>query len=142
MNRTHPEHPGGVQSPHRITADVPFETAIAPLRLLVLPEGRAVELLKPAVVVGRHSDVEVRLAYPDVSRRHCRLVFANGLWCVQDLDSLNGVFVNDERMHEATLYEGDRVRVGAATLVVLHAPTPCGVLRSISDALAATEYAI
>jgi pSer/pThr/pTyr-binding forkhead associated (FHA) protein len=91
---------------------------VAALRLVVLPAGRPVEVSKPVVVVGRHSDVELRLAYPDVSRRHCRLVFAGGAWQVHDLDSLNGVFVNGERMHEATLYEGDQVKIGEATLVV------------------------
>jgi pSer/pThr/pTyr-binding forkhead associated (FHA) protein len=95
---------------------------VIPLRLMVLPEARPVELAKPAVLVGRHSDVELRLAYPDVSRRHCRLVYADGVWQVQDLDSLNGLFVNGERMHEATLYEGDHIRVGEATLVITEAP--------------------
>ncbi len=111
--------------------------AIIPLRLLVLPEERPVELAKHAVVVGRHSAAELRLTYPDVSRRHCRLVYADGVWQIQDLDSLNGLFINGERMHEATLYEGDEIRIGEATLVVTQAPVPAGmeVLRSIAAAL-------
>jgi pSer/pThr/pTyr-binding forkhead associated (FHA) protein len=110
---------------------------ITPLRFLVMPDGRPVEVRKPVVVVGRHTDVELRLAYPDVSRRHCRLVFADGVWQVHDLDSLNGLFVNGERMHEATLYEGDRLRVGEATLLVTEAPEPEGadMLRHIAAAL-------
>jgi pSer/pThr/pTyr-binding forkhead associated (FHA) protein len=110
---------------------------IIPLRLMVLPEARPVEFAKPAVLVGRHSDVELRLAYPDVSRRHCRLVYTEGVWQIQDLDSLNGLFINGERMHEATLYDGDEIRVGEATLLVTEAPLPPGaeVLRSIAAAL-------
>jgi pSer/pThr/pTyr-binding forkhead associated (FHA) protein len=118
------------------------EHAIPALRLVVLPEGRPIELTKPVVVVGRHTDVELRLAYPDVSRRHCRLVFDDGVWQVNDLDSLNGIYVNGERMQEATLYEGDRLRIGEVTLLITAAPVStkttsaaAQVLRSIASAL-------
>jgi pSer/pThr/pTyr-binding forkhead associated (FHA) protein len=128
-----------LQGPHKLAGDV----GVPPLRLLVLPGGQQVEVAKPVALIGRHSDVELRLAYPDVSRRHCRLVFGDGVWHIHDLDSLNGLFVNGERMHEATLYDGDRIRIGEATLVVTDAPAPMckpagpatQVLRSIADAL-------
>ncbi len=121
-----------LQGPHLRPGDL--VESVAPLRLLVLPQGRVVELGKPAVLVGRHTDADLRLAYPEVSRRHCRLVFEDGLWHVHDLDSLNGIFVNGERMHAATLYEGDRIRLGEVTLLVTAAPAP-EMLRSIADAL-------
>jgi S-DNA-T family DNA segregation ATPase FtsK/SpoIIIE len=108
-----------------------------------MPAGSAVEVMQPTVVIGRHSEAELRLPYADVSRRHCRLAFTSGVWQIHDLDSLNGVFINGERMHEATLYEGDEVRLGTATLRVIAAPLPqrvlsgteAQVLRSIVDAL-------
>jgi pSer/pThr/pTyr-binding forkhead associated (FHA) protein len=119
----------GLQGPHQVSHFVP-------LLIKVLPEGRVVELTRPAVVVGRHSGADLRLAYPDVSRRHCRLVFDEGLWRVHDLDSLNGVYVNGERMNEAALYAGDEIRLGEATLLVTAAPGPeAEVLRSIADVL-------
>jgi len=130
--------------PHRQIGDGRSTAGAAePLRLLVLPAGWALEVVKPVVLVGRHSDVELRLAYPDVSRRHCRLVFCGGLWHIHDLDSRNGVFVNGVRLHETALYTGDRIDLGTATLVVTAAPGPAPVaagpeaemLRSISDAL-------
>jgi pSer/pThr/pTyr-binding forkhead associated (FHA) protein len=99
----------------------------------------------PIAVVGRHSEVELRLAYPDISRRHCRLVFEDGVWHVHDLDSLNGLFINGERMHDAALYEGDRIQVGEATLLVTAAPSrkltgpATEVLRSIAAALPQRE---
>ncbi|HYV37887.1 MAG TPA: FHA domain-containing protein, partial [Gemmataceae bacterium] len=63
----------------------------------------------------RHSAADVRLALPDVSRRHCRFVFSDGSWRVFDLNSLNGVFVNGERLQEATVFHGDRIRIGSLT---------------------------
>jgi pSer/pThr/pTyr-binding forkhead associated (FHA) protein len=128
-----------IQGPHARHSDTP---EVAPLRLLVMPTGSAIEVAQPAVVVGRHSEAELRLPYPDVSRRHCRLAFSAGAWQIRDLDSLNGLFVNGERMHEATLYEGDEIRLGTVALRVLTAPPPrilsgneAQVLRSISEVL-------
>lgn len=89
-----------------------------PLRLLLHPGGLCVEMNKPDMLVGRHSGADVRLSLPDVSRRHCRFVFANGVWNVFDLNSLNGVFVNGERLHEANVFHGDRIRIGSLTFEV------------------------
>ena len=53
-----------------------------------------------------------------VSRLHCRLTAtADGLEVV-DLKSTNGTFVNDKRIHKATLAAGDRLRVGRVELAV------------------------
>ena len=98
------------------------------------------EVSRPAVVVGRHSAADIRLAIADVSRRHCRLTFQEGFWHIIDLNSLNGLYVNDERVHEAVLQEGDVIRLGSVTMVVQSVaedgppPSKC-VLRSIADSL-------
>jgi predicted component of type VI protein secretion system len=89
-----------------------------PLRLLLHPGGLCVEMTKPDTLVGRHSGADVRLSLPDVSRRHCRFVFADGTWRVFDLNSLNGIYVNGERLHEATVTHGDRIRIGSLTFDV------------------------
>jgi pSer/pThr/pTyr-binding forkhead associated (FHA) protein len=88
------------------------------LRLVLQPGGLCMELNKPDMLVGRHSSVDVRLSLADVSRRHCRLQFADGAWRVLDLNSLNGVYVNGERLQEATLFHGDRLRIGSLTFEV------------------------
>ncbi len=90
----------------------------APLRLTLEAIGMSIDVQQPNVVVGRHSDAEVRLALPEISRRHCRIAFENDRWRVYDLSSLNGVFVNGERMQEATLYDGDRLQLGTFSMVV------------------------
>jgi pSer/pThr/pTyr-binding forkhead associated (FHA) protein len=70
------------------------------------------------MLIGRHSDADVRLSLPDVSRRHCRLVFAASRWQIFDLNSLNGVFVNGDRVQQATLDDGDIIRIGGLTFQV------------------------
>jgi pSer/pThr/pTyr-binding forkhead associated (FHA) protein len=93
-----------------------------------------VDLTRPELVIGRHTDADVRLPLPDVSRRHCRFVFADQRWHVFDLNSLNGVYVNGERVTQAELHDQDVVRIGsyyfevhleaAANTIRLDAPSP------------------
>jgi pSer/pThr/pTyr-binding forkhead associated (FHA) protein len=137
-----------VQGPHwrPAAADGPG-VPCPPLRLLLQPGGQVVDCTRPDLVVGRHSLADVRLPLPDVSRRHCRLVCRDGSWQVVDLDSLNGVFVNGEKVREATLHHRDVLRVGGFLLEVdlqsadntvslSDEERPAdGVLRSIADAL-------
>ena len=148
MEQTHPPVEANghtLQGPHK---DPRQETppGFMPLRLLLLPGGLCVEITRPNMLVGRHSEADVRLALPDVSRRHCRFLFQHGNWKVIDLNSTNGVFVNGERMHEATLYDGDQVGLGSFLFAVrLETPSRTlpqrspessnGVLQRIGEAL-------
>ncbi|MFL5240948.1 MAG: FHA domain-containing protein [Gemmataceae bacterium] len=124
------------------------ETPFIPLRLVLQPSGYGVDLTRPEMILGRHSVADIRLPLPDVSRRHCRFLFEGGQWRVFDLGSLNGVFVNGERVESATLHEGDMIGIGgytfSASMLVNHkdhqdpAETQDSgeaVLRSIADAL-------
>ncbi len=93
-------------------------SGFVPLRLVVQPTGVVLEVRRPDVVLGRHSEADVRLPLPDISRRHCRLRFDDGQWRIFDLESSNGVFINGERMQEANLYDGDRLQLGMCTCLV------------------------
>src|SRR5262249_33644790 len=86
---------------------------VRPLRLVLVPTGMSVELTRGEHLLGRHSTADVRLPLADVSRRHCRLIFAEATWTIIDLDSLNGVFVNTERVQQPALSHGDRIRIGS-----------------------------
>lgn len=97
-----------------------------PLRLVLYPNGGAVELKKPDLVVGRHSGADVRLILPDVSRRHCRFTFTADGWRVTDLGSTNGVFVNGEKIAETRLRPRDLIRIGSYVFEVDPRPGSCG----------------
>jgi pSer/pThr/pTyr-binding forkhead associated (FHA) protein len=107
-----------LQGPHKDPRQADLPLGFVPLELTLLPAGPSVELDRADMVIGRHSDADIRLGIPDVSRRHCRLVFQHGFWKIIDLKSLNGVFVNGERMQEATLYDSDQIRLGGFTFSV------------------------
>lgn len=67
------------------------------------------------VVIGRDADCEACCLDPSVSRTHARVELRpDGAYRVTDLDSRNGTFVNDDRVRERALRDGDNVRVGNA----------------------------
>ncbi len=101
------------RGPHwRVNAGGPATPDVMPLRLCLRPGRFAVEVTRSGMVFGRHSSADVRLPLPDVSRRHCRFDYEGGRWHVTDLDSLNGVFVNDAMVERAELHDRDTLRVG------------------------------
>ena len=108
----HPARP--LFGPH-----VPMPAGFAPLVLRLDAEGLVIELACPDALLGRHSNSDFRLAFPEISRRHCRIVFENGAWHVYDLKSLNGIFVNGERVNESILYTGDRLWIGCVKMRVV-----------------------
>ena len=85
--------------------------AFEPLRLRLQPGGHVLDLNGPDLLLGRHSEADLRMPLPDVSRRHCRFVYSEEGWEIIDLASLNGVFVNGERVERAMLQPGDSVRI-------------------------------
>jgi pSer/pThr/pTyr-binding forkhead associated (FHA) protein len=101
--------------------------AFVPLRLVLQPGGQVVELPHPDMLLGRHTDADLRLPLPDVSRRHCRCVFQEGTWQVHDLNSLNGTYVNGERVQQAALRKRDLLGIGGFTFEVDLAEGPHAV---------------
>ena len=70
-------------------------------------------------IVGRAEDVSVPLMMSKISRHHARVVVANGVLSIEDLDSRNGTYVNGIRIvGKQPLQPGDEIRIGGQTLVV------------------------
>src|SRR5690606_16259528 len=70
--------------------------------------------------VGRHPDSDIFLDDITVSRRHAEFYrHGRGHFTVRDTGSLNGTYVNRERIEEVPLYGGDEVQIGKFRLVFL-----------------------
>src|ERR1700749_5136856 len=68
------------------------------------------ELDGDRAVIGRSADCEVPLDVPAVSRRHAAILRERGHYFIEDLQSRNGTFLNDNSLTErAPLGEGDRL---------------------------------
>src|SRR6202795_1699519 len=61
------------------------------------------------VGIGRSPDNDLPVDNLAVSNHHARVFFEAGRLVVEDLDSLNGTFVNDLRVERATLHDGDSI---------------------------------
>lgn len=67
--------------------------------------------------IGRSRDNEMTLDDNSVSRRHAEIQrVGSGKFILYDLDSLNGVFVNDEKISRHKLDEGDIIEIGDFSL--------------------------
>ena len=67
--------------------------------------------------VGRLPESDVFLDDVTVSRSHARVERRDGSFFVSDLGSLNGTYVNGERVDETKLASGDEIQVGKFKLV-------------------------
>jgi len=68
---------------------------------------------------GRHPDSDIFLDDVTVSRRHAEFYRQGGFFTVRDVGSLNGTYVNRERIEEAQLAGGDEVQIGKFRLLFL-----------------------
>lgn len=61
---------------------------------------------------GRHTSSEIFLDDVTVSRRHAEFVREGNSFRVRDVGSLNGTYVNRQRVDECSLQSGDEVQIG------------------------------
>jgi pSer/pThr/pTyr-binding forkhead associated (FHA) protein len=88
-------------------------------------ELRRVQLRRPRTVVGRQSGCHVRIPSAEVSRQHCELHVGENDLYVEDLNSVNGTYINDVAViGKQRLNPGDRLLVGPLLFVVEFAPVP------------------
>jgi diguanylate cyclase (GGDEF)-like protein len=78
-----------------------------------------IALPKEGLVIGRDADCGLVLVDADVSRHHARIESRDGNYVVRDLDSTNGIFVNNRKQRETALSPGDLIRLGKVILKFL-----------------------
>jgi hypothetical protein len=62
--------------------------------------------------IGRSPDSNIFLDDVTVSRKHAAVSYLNGQWTIDDAGSLNGTYVNKNRVSNANLVDGDEVQIG------------------------------
>ena len=106
------EGDGGFESGH----DLAFHGLERRIVEFALFRTKAFELSKDRVIIGRLPESDVTVPDPGVSRRHAEIRRENGGYLVADLGSTNGTMVNEARVSERTLEDGDRITVGGTVL--------------------------
>lgn len=95
-------------------------------------------------LIGRSDQAHLYLPHdPFFSRNHCLLEIAPPKCFLRDLGSANGTYVNNQRVQEAYLNNGDRVQGGQTVMEVQvttdAAPTPSGHLQATQPAIVVVE---
>ena len=80
--------------------------------------GKSFRLGARPVVIGRGVEADVAIAGDDVSRKHARIEWRGDHFIVADAGSSNGTTVNGIPIREAELHAGDRITLGAGTILV------------------------
>lgn len=79
--------------------------------------GMALDLNAHITRLGRHPDSEINLDDITVSRRHAEIERTARGHLVRDVGSLNGTYVNGQRIDEVLLQQGDELQVGKFRLL-------------------------
>jgi pSer/pThr/pTyr-binding forkhead associated (FHA) protein len=78
--------------------------------------GSTYRLEAEPVAAGRHPDSDIFLDDITVSRRHAVIERSGETFLLRDVGSLNGTYVNRERVEESALHDGDEIQIGRFVL--------------------------
>lgn len=79
-------------------------------------QGKLTLIPGKSYIVGRADDSDLRLDDPRVSRHHARLLYENGSWWIEDLQTTNGTRKNGVALRRERLQDGDELTVGLTML--------------------------
>jgi len=114
------------------------------MRLVVKQNSQIVnefQFSKGPVYLGRNTNNQVFLPDRSVSRQHA-VIFStpDGQWIVEDLDSANKTYLNDEAIHKVPIKTGDMLRIAGFTIEIqLEEDAPLEEPTHLEDTLIATE---
>lgn len=83
--------------------------------------GQSFALYRDEMVMGRSRVCDVQIADPKVSRQHAMIRLYKGHYFLQDMESSRGTAVNQSRVDNHLLKQGDEIRIGD-TLFIFHLP--------------------
>jgi pSer/pThr/pTyr-binding forkhead associated (FHA) protein len=81
--------------------------------------GARIALSDATTTVGRHPESDLFLDDITVSRRHAEISYSAGRYQIRDVGSLNGTYVNRQRVEDVWLEPGDEVQIGKFKLVFM-----------------------
>lgn len=94
------------------------QTSMVPQNAFLIIRGSTnFPLQKPVVNVGRHSENDLVLHDPHISRHHAQLRAINYRYVIFDVGSTGGIYLNEKKITRASLHAGDVIRMGTVHLI-------------------------
>ncbi len=78
-----------------------------------------IPITKPVISIGRVDKNDIKIENLAVSRQHAKIIQDGDRYIIEDLNSLNGTFVNEKRVMKGILRNHDEILVGKHTLVFI-----------------------
>jgi pSer/pThr/pTyr-binding forkhead associated (FHA) protein len=78
-----------------------------------------IPITKPAITIGRVDKNDIKIENLAVSREHAKIVRDGDRYIIEDLNSLNGTFLNEKRVMKGILRNNDEILVGKHTLIFI-----------------------
>jgi pSer/pThr/pTyr-binding forkhead associated (FHA) protein len=90
--------------------------------------------------LGRSDDNSICIKYNKVSRNHARISFENNKWVIEDLNSANGVYINEQAIDKSAMGQGDIVVIGQVPFRFEVINTPLGMESEDKQTATEDEY--
>lgn len=119
-DESHGEERTLVAARPKITEQIKVVPVKKQLPYLVVIAGQQVgeiRKLEKELVIGRSSEASFRVLDDEISRFHAKVFVEDGKVYVEDMESRNGTIVNGEQVQRRLLADGDKIEVGAATIL-------------------------
>lgn len=78
---------------------------------------KEIPLQKGTLTIGRTPGNDVVIDNLAVSGQHARLILEQDHFLIEDMNSLNGTFLNNQRIRKSALKDGDEILIGKHTLI-------------------------
>ncbi len=88
--------------------------------------GDVIPLTKKRILVGRRGEADIQLHFKNVSTQHCRLTLEYGYWFVRDLNSRNGVKVDNQSVIRKRLDPGCKLAIAKHEYTIEYDPHSLG----------------
>ena len=102
--------------------------------------------LDDSQTVGRLADNAITIVDNRLSRKNTSIKSENGQWVIEDLNSKNGTFLNNESITQRLLSDGDEIRLGDTWLTFFrdetHPTTPSGMRLATEDTVRDVSSAV
>jgi pSer/pThr/pTyr-binding forkhead associated (FHA) protein len=81
---------------------------------------KKIETENPEITIGRSPNTDIQIDNLAVSNQHARLIRQKNHYKIEDLNSTNGTYLNDEKITKSTLKHNDVITVGKHNLIIYY----------------------